>query len=176
MPIKSPFLGKEIFRLNRGKVEVIHDCPILCYPMDYSPPVSSVHGILQARILEWVAIPFSRGFPQPRDWTWTTALQSNSLPSEPPGKPKWREGKGRTRVKQKLDRCLNCQAPESFWVNSSCAIRLHQSAKIGFKVRSRKAEFYLSFTDKVRQNDVLRKGGWMKIESFSPYKAHHCYI
>ena len=35
-------------------------CPILCNPMDYSPPGSSVHGILQARILEWVAIPFSR--------------------------------------------------------------------------------------------------------------------
>ena len=36
-------------------------CPALCNPMDYSPPRSSVHGILQARILEWVAIPFSRG-------------------------------------------------------------------------------------------------------------------
>ena len=36
-------------------------CPTLCDPMDYSWPGSSVHGILQARILEWVAIPFSRG-------------------------------------------------------------------------------------------------------------------
>ena len=39
----------------------------LCDPMDCSPPDSSVHGILQARILEWVAIPFSRGSSQPRD-------------------------------------------------------------------------------------------------------------
>ena len=38
-------------------------------PMDCSPPGSSVHGILQARILEWVAVPFSRGSSQPRDWT-----------------------------------------------------------------------------------------------------------
>ena len=38
-------------------------CPALCNPMDYSLPGSSVHGILQARILEWVAIPFSRGSP-----------------------------------------------------------------------------------------------------------------
>jgi len=38
--------------------------------LDYSPPGSSVHGILQARILEWVAIPFSRGSSQPRDWNW----------------------------------------------------------------------------------------------------------
>ena len=41
----------------------------LCDPMDYSPPGSSVHGILQARTLEWVAIPLSRGYSRPRDPT-----------------------------------------------------------------------------------------------------------
>ena len=41
----------------------------LCDPMDCGPPGSSVHGILQARILEWVAISFSRGSSQPRDQT-----------------------------------------------------------------------------------------------------------
>ena len=44
-------------------------CLTLCDPMDCSPPGSSVHGILQARILEWVAIPFSRGSSGPRDRT-----------------------------------------------------------------------------------------------------------
>ena len=44
-------------------------CPILCNPMNCSPPDSSVHGILQARILEWAAIPFSRGSSWPRDRT-----------------------------------------------------------------------------------------------------------
>ena len=44
-------------------------CPTLCDPMDYTPPGSSVHGILQARILEWVAISFFRGASQPRDRT-----------------------------------------------------------------------------------------------------------
>ena len=44
-------------------------CPTLCDPVDCSPPGSSVHGILQARILEWVAISFSMGSSQPRDWT-----------------------------------------------------------------------------------------------------------
>ena len=39
----------------------------LCDPMDYSSPVSSVHGIIQARIVEWVVVPFSRGFFQPGD-------------------------------------------------------------------------------------------------------------
>ena len=42
-------------------------CPTLCNPMDYSPTGSSVHGILQARILKWVAIPFFRGSAQPRE-------------------------------------------------------------------------------------------------------------
>ena len=42
---------------------------ILCDPMDCNPAGSSVHEILQARILEWVAISFSRGSSQPRDWT-----------------------------------------------------------------------------------------------------------
>ena len=54
--------------------------------MDCSPPGSSVHGILQARVLEWVAIPFSRGFSQPRDRTQVSTLQADSLPSEPRGK------------------------------------------------------------------------------------------
>ena len=43
--------------------------PILCNPMDHSPPGFSVHGILQARILDCVAMPSSRGSSQPRDWT-----------------------------------------------------------------------------------------------------------
>ena len=44
-------------------------CPTLCDPMNCSPPGSSVHGILLARILKWVAIPFSRGSSQPRGRT-----------------------------------------------------------------------------------------------------------
>ena len=44
-------------------------CLTLCDLMECSPPGSSVYGILQARILEWVAIPFSRGSSPPRDWT-----------------------------------------------------------------------------------------------------------
>ena len=46
-----------------------HSCPTFCNPVDCSPPGSSVHGSLQAGILEWVAIPFSRGSSWPRDWT-----------------------------------------------------------------------------------------------------------
>ena len=49
--------------------EVTESCPTLCDPVDCIPPGSSVHGILQARILEWVAIFFSRRYSWPRDWT-----------------------------------------------------------------------------------------------------------
>ena len=49
-------------------------CPTLCDPMDCSPPGSSVHGILEARILEWVAISFSRGSSWPRDWTLVSCI------------------------------------------------------------------------------------------------------
>ena len=47
--------------------KLLHSCLTLCNPMDCSPPGSSVHGILQARILEWVASSFSRGASWPRD-------------------------------------------------------------------------------------------------------------
>ena len=50
------------------KVKVAQQCPTLCNPMD------TVHGILQARILEWVAFPFSRGSSQPRDWTQVSCI------------------------------------------------------------------------------------------------------
>ena len=48
-------------------MQIPQSCPTLCNPMDCSPPGFSVHGILQARILEWVAIPFSRGFSRPKN-------------------------------------------------------------------------------------------------------------
>ena len=64
------FMNKEI-ELEKGKSEseVTQSCPTLCDPMDCSLPGSSVRGILQARILEWVAISFSRRSSQPRDQT-----------------------------------------------------------------------------------------------------------
>ena len=51
------------------EVLVVQLCLTLCNPIDYSPPGSSVHAIFQARILEWVAMPYSRGSSWPRDQT-----------------------------------------------------------------------------------------------------------
>ena len=68
-------------------MKVAQSCLTLGNPMDYGLPGSSAHGIPQTRILEWVAIPSSRGSFQPRDQTQVSALQADSLLSEPPGKP-----------------------------------------------------------------------------------------
>ena len=65
---------------------VAQSCPTLCEPEDCSPPVSSVHGLLQARILEWVAIPFSRRTSQPTDWTQISCITSRFLPVWATGK------------------------------------------------------------------------------------------
>ena len=66
-------------------------CPTLCDPVDCGPPGPSVHGISQARILKWVANPFSRGSSRPRDQTLhflsLPHWQVGSLPLGPPGKP-----------------------------------------------------------------------------------------
>jgi len=63
------------------KVKVTLSCLTLCNPMDYT-----VHGILQARILEWVAFPFCRGSFQPRDQTQVSHI-AGRLSAEPQGKP-----------------------------------------------------------------------------------------
>ena len=54
--------------LDEGEGEVAQSCPILCDPIVCSLPAFSIHGILQARIMEWVTISFSRGSSRPRDW------------------------------------------------------------------------------------------------------------
>ena len=65
------------------KVKDAHSCPILCNPMDYT-----VHGILQARILEWVAFPFSRGLSNPGTKPGSPALQVDSYCQSHQGSPR----------------------------------------------------------------------------------------
>ena len=74
----------------KGKVLVAQSCLTLCDTMDCNPPGFSVHGILQARMLESVAVPFSRGSPRPRDQTQVSYIAgrffSISAPREPHSK------------------------------------------------------------------------------------------
>ena len=68
---------------GRVKVRVIQSCLTLCDPLDYT-----VHRILQARILKWVVFPFSGDLPKPGIEPRSPALQADSLPAEPQGKPR----------------------------------------------------------------------------------------
>ena len=77
-------------------------CPTLCDPLDCSPSGSSIHEVFQARILEWVAISYSRGSFQPRDRTCIPCIAGGFLTSEPPGKPL-----------VKMDCCFCCSVAES---------------------------------------------------------------
>ena len=69
--------------LVTNNLKVAQLCPTLCDPMNYT-----VHGILQVRILEWVAVAFSRGSSQPRNQTQISCIAIGFFISEPPGKPK----------------------------------------------------------------------------------------
>ena len=80
-------LSMHIFEGAKVKVLIAQLCPTFCDPVDCSPPGSSVRGILQARILEWVAIPFFRGSPWPGDWTQVFCTACRFFYPELPGKP-----------------------------------------------------------------------------------------
>ena len=64
----------EHWDIHESESEVAQSCLTPCDPMDYSLPCSSIHGIFQARVLEWVAISFSRGSSWPRDRTWVSHI------------------------------------------------------------------------------------------------------
>ena len=82
------YLIKSIYQNNDMGSEVkLLSCVRLCDPIDCSPPGSSVHGILQARMLEWVAISFSGDLPDPGIEPRSPELQADALTSELPGEP-----------------------------------------------------------------------------------------
>ena len=72
--------------LKKVKVLITQPCLTLCNPMGYSPPGSSVRGIFQARITEWVVIPSPGDHPDSKIKPRSSALQADSLPSELSGK------------------------------------------------------------------------------------------
>ena len=67
---REPILSEECARVCL----VTQSCPTLCNPVDCSPPGSSVHGVSQTRVLEWIVISFSRESSQPRDWTYVSSV------------------------------------------------------------------------------------------------------
>ena len=86
--------------------QLFQSCLTLCHPMDCSPPGSSVHGILQARILEGVAMPSSRGLSQPRDRTCASCIAGRCFTTEPPETP---------QPENKPFFLLQCLSSAHFW-------------------------------------------------------------
>ena len=71
---------------SESESEIAQKCPTLCDPMDCSLSGSSIHGIFQARVLEWIAISSPGDLPNPGTEPGFPSLQADALPSEPPRK------------------------------------------------------------------------------------------
>ena len=80
--------GILILKVSGSESEVAQSCPTLCDAMDCNQSGSCIHWLFQARVLEWIAISFSRGssWPRKRNEPRSLTLQADALPSEPPGK------------------------------------------------------------------------------------------
>ena len=76
----------DVWTALKVKVKSLSHVWLSCDFMDYSPPSSSVYGILKAKILEWFAISFYRRSSQPKDWTHISCIASGLFTTEPPGK------------------------------------------------------------------------------------------
>ena len=98
---------------KRKESEVTQSCLTLCDPTDCSLPGSSIHGIFQARVLEWVAIPFSRGSSQPRDQTQVSHMAGGFWAT--------REALGPKMMTQKL------RGIDYAWVLGICALSSYGS-------------------------------------------------
>ena len=84
MPLEADSRGRDA-QVSSCCCSVAKSCPTLCDPVDYSLPGSSVHGILQARILEWLAISSPGDLPNPGIEPRSPAFRADCLPSKPPG-------------------------------------------------------------------------------------------
>ena len=99
LKVRRKIYHHSIGKQNISQLEIEHVVCVLiaqsrltlCDPMDCCPPGSFVQGILEARILEWIAFRGSSSgdLPNPRIEPWSPILQVDSLPAEPPGKPIW---------------------------------------------------------------------------------------
>ena len=114
-------------RSGRDGVRESRSCPTLQEPMDYSLAGSSAPGILQARILEWIAMPFSRRSSQPRDQTWVSCIAGGFF-TKPPGK------------RQRGDQHL--LGPVTSWAQCWVQLEIVQSSKAEKKVTGSKLQAF----------------------------------
>ena len=137
-------------------------------PSNRSPPGSSDHGILQARILKWVAMSFSRGSSQPRP----LALQADSLQSEPPGKP-WRTVWKllKTKVKSKSRTTIEFSNPTPGHVSGENHSLKRYAYTVSVKLLSRVRLFAIPWTVAYQappSTELCRQECWSGLSFPSP--------
>ena len=110
-----------------------------------------VHGILQARTLEWVAISFCRGSSWPRDWTQISYIEAYYLPSEPPGKPY------KTVVIQSLSRV---------WLCNPMTVALQAPLSMGFPRKEYWSGELFSFPQDLPDPEIEPRSPTLKADSF----------
>ena len=123
LPLAPP--GKPIKSL-RVCALVAQSCLTLCDPVDYSPPSSSVHGILQARILEWVAMPSSRGSSWLRDRTcvsWDSGITGGFLYC-------WSTRENQVQFFTTWNMHLLCSTWNIWWLQFSIKHSIHRKSKL----------------------------------------------
>ena len=137
--------------------------PTLFNPMD--PSGSSVHGILQARILEWAASSFSRGFSRPRDQTCVSCIAGRFFTSQPPGKPSFYHHQ---LVVPELERHMNSMyLSKRNWTGNSLTVQWLglRASTVGGK------SLIPGWGIKIPQTTLLSGGK----KSFGPFWTWHCY-
>ena len=144
-------------------MKVIQSCPTLCDPIDYT-----VRGILQVRILEWVAIPFPRGSSQLRDRPRSPTLQVDSLPTESPGKPK-NTGVGSLSHLQQI-----FPTQESNWGLLHCSRILYQLSYQGSPSHTQYYTFYSTFTNAHAFSEIVWL--WWEIWVWMLFQSVVCII
>ena len=108
-------------------------CPTLCDPVDCRPPGSSVHGIFQARILEWAVISSFRGSSWPRDWTCVSCLlhwHAGSLPLAPSGKPPVLRGYGQCYMRTGKQGVMDTYTTHVCFAQAHASLS-HQTSSMG---------------------------------------------
>ena len=111
-----PNMTKILHTLSRVvKVLVAQSCPTLCNPMDCSLPSSSAHGILQAKILEWVSISFSRGSSQLRDRTWVCCMAGRFFTI-------WATKEAHTPLKAHFEILSLIKSSQTLWTPTSTSV------------------------------------------------------
>ena len=130
---------------------------LFCNPMDCNLPGFSVHGVFQTRILEQVAISFSRGSSRPRDWacvSWVSCMAGRCFTTEPPGKPKFLRYQSFTSILQTLLRN-----------KGFCPLQLHM-----LEPESSVWLYLLMGPVKTTKDKWDHKGGTLIQQAWCPYK------